>query len=294
MSNEKVLITGAAGLLGSIWCNLEELNTDYILGEHKNPVKSKKWSAYKLDFSNESQLSNFLEFNRVDRVVNTIGLTNVERCQEDKDLAHYLNVHIPGVMAKSTKLVGCKFIHISTDHLYGNINDYFTESDPVVLMNEYANSKYKGEVNVLNSNSNSLVCRTNFFGYGNSIKKSFSDFIETSVNQRKNIYLFDDVYFNPVNGLRLIEIANNLSQNNCSGIYNISANNVITKYNFGLKLCKALGIDSKYIKKGSLNGERELVTRPTCMGLSNKKTSEQLAIDIGDIDFQIKLLVDNA
>ena len=51
----------------------------------------------------------------------------------------------------------------------------------------------------------SLILRTNFFGKSYNKKQSFSDWIFRSFNNKKEFYLFKDVYFNP---LRIYTICN--------------------------------------------------------------------------------------
>ena len=54
-----------------------------------------------------------------------------------------------------------------------------------------------------------LVFRTNFFGKSISKNKSFTDWIFRSFKMKKKIYLFNDVYFNP---LRIETIVNVISK----------------------------------------------------------------------------------
>ena len=113
MSKKKVFITGAAGLLGSIWSTVEYGDQDIVLGVNKNKVNSKKWPIYNLNFDDDKNLTSFFEKNRIDKVINTIGFTSVERCESDRDSAYFLNDTVPGLLAKASKEYGCKFIHIS-------------------------------------------------------------------------------------------------------------------------------------------------------------------------------------
>ena len=73
---------------------------------------------------------------------------------------------MPGRIAKACFLSEIKLIHISTDHLYSNENKLHSEGDEVSLVNIYAKSKYEGEINASNNFPSTLICRTNFFGYG--------------------------------------------------------------------------------------------------------------------------------
>ena len=59
------------------------------------------------------------------------------------------------------------------------------------------------------------------------------------------------------------------------GIYNVCSDESITKYDFGIKLCKYFGIKYTHIKKGSILNRKDLVKRPKSMALSNLKNGKQ-------------------
>ena len=113
-----------------------------------------------------------------------------------------------------------------------------SEEDIVSLVNIYAKSKFEGELSILEYYSNSLICRTNFFGYGPLHKMSFSDWIINSFISKREITLHNDVYFSPISGRNLAFLAHKLLDLGCSGIYNISSDNVLTKYQFGIYCVK--------------------------------------------------------
>ena len=198
-------------------------------------------------------------------VVNMIGLTSVEKCQKDPLKAFYLNSKLPGIIARGCEISNTKFIHISTDHFFDDENILHSEEDKVSLLNIYAESKFSGENNVLKNNPRSLVCRTNFFGFGPPHKDSFSDWIIKSIKSRKKITLHNDVYITPVNGSVLANIANKLVQSNFYGIYNISASEKISKYDFGILLSKKLNISSENLFSASILDRVDLVKRPRSM-----------------------------
>ena len=74
-------------------------------------------------------------------------------------------------------------------------------------LNNYALTKSKAEDTILEINKSSLIIRTNFFGWGPSYKKSFSDKIISYLETNKKIELFNDVYFTPIS---IIELKNQI------------------------------------------------------------------------------------
>ena len=55
-----------------------------------------------------------------------------------------------------------KFVHFSTDHLYSGSKKYKSEKDKTFILNKYAKQKLLAEQNIIKTNKNSLIIRTNF------------------------------------------------------------------------------------------------------------------------------------
>ena len=83
--------------------------------------------------------------------------------------------------------------------MYGNNNKKkFSETDLTKPLNYYAYTKIKSENKILKNSKNSLILRTNFFGNGFHYRQSFSDQIIEKLNNGEKLFLFKDVFFNPV------------------------------------------------------------------------------------------------
>ena len=175
-------------------------------------------------------------------------------------------------------------------YLFKDENFKHKENDEVSLLNIYAKSKFNGELEVLKNMPSALICRTNFFGKGPPHKLSFSDWIIKSSKEKKKITLHNDVYFTPISGNNLVYFAHKLLDSNFSGIFNICSNEVLSKYEFGMLLCKTLNISSEHINSGPISSRLELTIRPTSMALSSNKLLSKLKLPIQPIVDQIKSL----
>ena len=247
----------------------------------------------KIDLFSINEVQRILETYDINIVLNCIGLTNVEECERDPSKAFRLNSHLPKIIANACNSTNTKLIHISTDQLFDDKNILHKEEDNVRLLNIYAKSKYEGEIEVLNNCKSSIICRTNFFGYGPAHKNSFNEWIEESAKKNKKIVLFKDVFFTPVSGKNLAIYAHKLLEYNFSGVYNISSDNKISKFDFGKLICKKLNIPSFAIFAGSIEDRPDLVRRPKSMCLSNKKLTNAIKNKNLDIDIQIGSILKN-
>ncbi len=292
MSRSNTLLTGGLGLLGLIWGKLSSKDENIFIGTRNSEHSYNDKRIISINYEDEREVTSFLESNNIHRVVNLFGLTDVELCEQEQEKAYYFNQIIPGRIASCCKYYGCSFIHLSTDHLYNDELTMNSEDKEVSLVNVYAKSKYYGEVDVTRNNPNALIIRTNFFGKCLGEKRSFSDWILNSIKNKLCVRLYDDIFFNPVNAYRLISYTNKLVEKECHGTYNISTDQLLTKYEFGLRLCKHLGLSPEFITRDA-NTNNNKVRRPKCMGLSNNKLKDELGLNTETIDDHIKDLKKN-
>ena len=93
--------------------------------------------------------------------------------------------------------MGIKLVHISTDHLFMGIM-HLVMNKLHYLPSIFTEKQREKEKSNSENNSDALVIRTNFFGWGATYKASFSDKILKSLERGKPINLFDDVYYTPI------------------------------------------------------------------------------------------------
>ena len=287
---KKIFITGGSGLLGTNWAIWNKDKHDIFLGINKVNVKIQSAQSVKVNFSTLKNTERTIIDLIPDVVINTIGLTNVDYCEEKPQLSKFANEIIPSFIAQICNKYDIPLVHISTDHLFDGNRAFATEEERTKPLNEYAKSKARGEKLVSKHCPKSLIIRTNFFGWGPYYRQSFSDFIIFNLRQKKEIILFNDIYFSPILIEHLILFIYELIEIDSFGIFNVVSDGRLSKYDFGIKLAKRFDLDLKLIKKGSIEDLTYLVSRPKDMSLSNKKLSKHLNKSIGSVDHQISEL----
>ena len=285
-----IVFAGGSSLLAQSWIREEQPEYNFILGVHKREPDQNKGRNVVLAYENPEELAKQFQQLKADVVVNCIGLTNVEACEDDEKLAAYTNVEIAQNIAQASKLSKVKLVHISTDHLFDGAKAYASEQEKKVPVNAYGRTKSQGEDVVLDTYPDALVIRTNFFGWGPSYKPSFSDKILNSLERNTPIQLFDDVYYTPVSVASLREYILALVEKSANGIFNVTSSERITKYEFGCLLTDAFGYSKNLIEPVSIESIPGLTQRPKDMSLSNHKLSVFLSKSISSLKEQILAL----
>lgn len=284
MTKQRVLLTGGSGLLAINWaCDLRE-GWDVVLGTHLHTVNLKGVTSCRLDLGNQVRLESQIEQVAPDLIVNTAGLTDVDRCEADPALANLVNAELARNVAIAAARIGTGLIHISTDHLFAGDGALCTEEDVPCPLNEYARSKLLGETLVQEACSGALVVRTNFFAWGHTGRQSFSDWIIYSLRAGKTIPLFDDVHFTPILADVLALTAHELAARGASGIFNITGDQRVSKYEFGRQLAKQFELPGELIRRSQIDHARLRAPRPRDMSLANAKTRRHLGTSLGSLD----------
>lgn len=271
-------------MLALNWAQAIRGNHAVTLGLHERQVSLSGVQTRQIDLESIDSLARAFDEDGIGMVVHTAGYTNVEECEAKPDLARHINVDLAANVAKACAKLNLPLVHISTDHLFSGEAPLMTETGAVAPINMYGRTKAEAERQVLEAHPQALVIRTNFYGWGASYRRSFSDVVIQGLRSGKEMTLFEDVFYTPI----LIEAAANavheLVKLNASGIFHVVGDQRISKYEFGLGIAKEFGLDTGFIKSGLLADQATLTRRPRDMSLSNQKTCKLLGKKLGNVD----------
>ena len=230
----------------------------------------------------------FCKKNKIDTIIHAAAMTNIEDCQKYKKKCFKINVSLTKLLNKFCNINKIKFIFISTDQIFNKNKSFKSELLKSNPCNYYGYTKSAAEKAVLNNNLDSLVIRTNFFGYGTKHRKSFSDWIIFNIKKGIKINVFDDIYFNPLYLKSLNIYLINLIKLKSKGIFNLVSDEKISKFEFAIKIASAFKLNNKFIIKSKFLLDKNLVKRARDMTLSNKKLKKKLGLKSINMQKQIK------
>lgn len=284
-----ILFTGGSGLLAVSWArqigNLHEVT----IGLHQREVNLPSVRSILLNLESVDDIRKVLDKFSIDIVIHTAAISNIELCESQPELARHVNVQLTKNVAHASKLHGSKLIHISTDHLYDGRSEMRQEDDLLSPLNMYGKTKAESESIVSDLCPGGLIVRTNFYGWGTSYRKSFSDQIILSLRSGIKIHLFEDVFYTPILISILVDTVHQLMLKNYSGIFNIVGDQRISKYEFGKLVAKEFNLDSSLILRSQLSKRGDLVTRPLDMSLTNRKVTQALGLQMGSVGSHLTL-----
>ena len=283
---KKILITGGTGLLGTNLAVRLSRSFDTLILTNKRNINIP--FTYSMQSDVFFKKSNFF---KPDLIINTVALTDVDFCEKNPDLAFETNVNYINFLINFCNKNHSKLVHISTDHISDGLTPLIEENHELYPINQYGKTKLLAEKLIKSKISNSIILRTNFFGWGPKYRQSFSDRIIDSIKLNKEIYLFEDAFFSPVSIRRLCKIILLLFKAKKKGIFNISSNDRISKYNFGLKVCEYFDLKKDLVIPCSIDNVKNLVLRPKDTSLNNKKITNGIGFECGYVSNNINDLI---
>ena len=278
-------------MLAINWALQKRDQYDITLVLHKRKISLDGVETRHIPLDNRDDILEEFRAVRPHFIVHAAGLTGVEECENNPEYAFKVNVELAENVARVCKNLDIPLVHISTDHLFKGDFPYATEESPVSPVNIYAQTKAEAEARVLNTKPDALVIRTNFFGWGMSYRKSFSDIIISSLRNKQALCLFKDIYYSPILITTLVDVVHLLLEKNANGIFNVVGDERISKHQFGKIIAEIFQLDQKLIMAGKISDNKNLTHRPEDMSLSNKKVCELLGKKLGGVEDHARQLL---
>lgn len=150
MSNEGWLMFGAGGQLANAF--------EDLAGRAELPLVS--LSERQADITDKACVAALIAEHQPAWVLNAAAYNAVDKAETDKLTAELVNGVAPGHMARCCVEHGARFIHVSTDYVFGTGRAPFGEEDIPTPMSAYGRSKRAGELAWERSGVEGLLIRT--------------------------------------------------------------------------------------------------------------------------------------
>lgn len=197
----RVLVTGAAGMLGSqVLLSMPDGET--ALGT--DLVEAPGVDAVGVDLSDADQVAAlFAEHGPFDGVIHCAAYTAVDRAEEEPDLARRVNAEVCGVLASECARVGARLVVVSTDFVFdGEKGEAYLETDATGPLSVYGATKLEGEQLALAAHPDGTsIVRTQWL-YGPR-GKHFPRTIEALARERDELKVVSDQLGSPTSTLEL-------------------------------------------------------------------------------------------
>lgn len=271
----RILITGVSGLFGN---NLARhfRGQSSVLGLYNtHPVSISGVKTKKTDLLQEKAIQEILQEFQPEVIFHCAGLTDLDFCEKNRDITFDVNVRATRNMVNSLKGSSAMFVYISSDAVYDGEKGNYTETDPVHPMNYYGWTKYQGEQEAA-KHGNTLILRTNIFGWNILLKESLAEWMVSSLRTKKAINGFHDAIFSPIYTFCLADILEKCLDKKLNGLYICGSSTLLSKYEFAIRLAHYFGFDASLVRSCSREQFPFVAKRGKNLSLCSNKLTQAL------------------
>jgi dTDP-4-dehydrorhamnose reductase len=229
----KVLILGSTGMLGHQVVNYFLKFDDYDVIDIAFRSKLREKTII-FDVTDRVAFEKVIIELSPDFIVNCIGV--LVQGSNNVENAIYLNAYLPHQLKKISKNIGAKLIHISTDCIFSGNKGGYIETDAKDGKGVYSQTKKLGEI----EDDANLTLRTSIIGP--ELKDNGEGLFHWFMNQQGEISGYTKAIWSGVTSLELAKAVKWSIDNNITGLYHVTNNSSISKYDL-------LQLFQKYTKK---------------------------------------------
>ena len=269
----QILVTGSNGQLGN---EMRELAKN-------SPFQFTFTDVAELDITNIQAIDELFQQNKFAFVINCAAYTNVNKAEEEEDIALKINAKAPENLAKISAKYHCKFIHVSTDYVFDGTNcQPYEESQPVCPQSAYGRTKLEGEKLAMAANPETIIIRTAWLysTFGNNFVKTM---IKLGTERDELSVVFDQIGSPTYAGdlakaiYTIIEKVESNEKQFVAGIYHFSNEGVCSWYDFTKEIHALAGIQC-LVKPIETKDFPSPAKRPFYSVLNKKKIKETYGV----------------
>lgn len=199
-----------------------------------------------LDVSRMDDVKTFAQMNRPDIIINCAGITDVELCEKNQELAYRVNTLGARNLAICAQQLNAKIVQLSTDDVFdGKREEYYTEFDWPSPQTVYGKSKLAGEEFVKNMTLKHLIVRSSWV-YGEKGDNFVNSLIKRSKTE-KEILVPNTQVASPTSAEEVAKCIFRLLNQKAYGIYHATCQGHCSRYEFANRIVEYARLNTKII-----------------------------------------------
>jgi len=272
----KLLITGASGLYGSKLAQMA-LSKNYEVYSSDIQSLSVYGNFVKLDISGKAQVDEAFKTIKPDVVVHAATLTDVDKCELNKELAWKVNVEGTKNIVEAAKNTGSFLIYISTDYVFGGETGCYKETDTPNPINYYGVTKLKAE-EIVKTQKEYFIARPSVM-YGSTPaagKINFALWLIETLRKNERVKIITDQWNTPTLNTNLAEMTLEVTERKLTGIYHLCGATRISRFEFAEQIADVFNLDKGLIDKVLSSQFTLPAKRPMDSSLDTSKAQKTL------------------
>lgn len=277
-----VLVTGSNGLLG------QKITSAILSGKQFNLVATSKgenrfrttqgYVYAEMDILDPANVREVLERYKPDAIIHTAALTNVDKCETEKELAYALNVEAVKTLITICEEYKIQLVHLSTDFIFDGLNGPYLESDVPNPLSYYGKTKSEAEELVKNASCKWAILRT-IIVYGIISDESRSNIVlwaKGALEKGTPVNVVNDQWRMPTLAEDLADACLLVVEKDAHGVFNISGKDMMSISELVFKVADFWNLNKELITEISAASLNQPAPRPVKTGFILNKAIHEL------------------
>lgn len=265
------LVIGASGMVGTLL--LGALEPRRTLPTSRSERQG--WLQLDLaELAEESQAAAVLDRHNLDAIYCVGGMTYVDGCEAQPELAQRVNARGPGMLAGYAHRRRLPFLYFSTEYVFDGFESdpgpYLEISRPNPL-SVYGKSKLEGEQRVLAAHPDALVLRTTVVYGPDPGQKNYVYSLLRSLSAGNIVRVPEDQISTPTYNRDLIRATLGLVAAGAGGVFHVCGPERMDRLEFAQQVAQRLGLDGSLLVGVSTAALSQTAPRPLQAGLAIQK-----------------------
>jgi dTDP-4-dehydrorhamnose reductase len=295
----KIILTGSNGLLGQKVADLALRNFDIELhcfskGEDRYASAASNYQYYNVDLGNLSEVEKLLATIKPDAVIHSAAVTNVDFCENNRDICQSINIDSPLSIAKFCAANNCHLTFLSTDFIFdGTKNDLYTEEDAANPLSVYGQSKLDAENGLKKIEGlNCSILRTCLvFGQAKALTRSnIALWAVGALKKGDPLKIVNDQFRTPTLAEDLADAVLAFTLGKIDGTFNVSGPDYVSIINLIEKVAKVFDLSMKNVESLSSVELNQPANRPPKTGFDLSKTKSAINYQPRSLEEALRVL----
>lgn len=282
----KVLITGCHGLLGQRLVENAPEGYQIIATDLSHDSKFIPEDIYEpCDLTDRDAVLQLVDYQQPDNIINAAAYTNVDGAEDERDLCWLVNVIAMENLVQAARKVRAGIYHVSTDYIFDGTNGPYKEIDPPNPLGFYGHSKLAAEKVLQESPCYYTIARTMvLYGPTQNQRPDFVGWLIHKLRQGDPVHIVTDQLGNTTLNDELANALWQLVRASYHGIVNVAGREVISRYDFALKIAEVFDLDASLINPIKTADLKQKAPRPLNSGLIVDKAINLLGLELSDVE----------
>lgn len=231
-----------------------------------------------MDISDKNQVKKTFKDVAPEVVVHAGSLTDVDKCELNKELAWKVNVEGTENIARASKASNAFLLYISTDYVFSGETGQYKETDAPSPVNYYGLTKLKAEEQVKTITGDYCIARPSVI-YGATPaagKVNFALWILDSLKKGEKTKVIADQWVSPTLNTSLARMTLEIIDERLKGTFHVSGATRISRFDFARLLAQTFNLNQSLIIPIAMKDFSWVAPRPRDSSLSTAKAQRTL------------------